>query len=429
MNYQKTIDFLYQQLATFHRIGADAYHANLDITVKLMDSFHHPHKNYKTIHVAGTNGKGSVSHFLASIFQEAGYKTGLYTSPHLKDFRERIKVNGEMLPENYVTAFVESNRELFGTLKPSFFEMTTAMAFTYFSEQKVDIAIVETGLGGRLDSTNVIQPETSVITNIGKDHVSLLGNTLRKIAAEKAGIIKPGTPVVIGKVLRSLRPVFDVKASSVEAPVFFSSDNFKIISAKSGGEFGEKLLLDVSSKDADYTIVSPLAGLCQRENILTVLQTCEVLNRNGFSLSQGCIQQGISKVIENTGLMGRWQILSTKPLTICDTGHNVDGIKQVMRQLKTIDCDKRHIVFGMVNDKDAESILKLLLPDASYFFCKPSIPRGLDANILQMNAKAYGLNGQVYPTVMEAYNQARLQAKEDDLIFVGGSNFVVAEIL
>ena len=429
MDYQQTIEFLYQQLAAFHRTGADAYHANLDITIQLMDVFHYPYTDFESIHVAGTNGKGSVSHMLASILQTAGYKTGLYTSPHMKDFRERIRINGKMIPKSYVTGFVKSNMDVFEKLKPSFFEMTTAMAFCYFSEQQVDIAVIETGLGGRLDSTNVIQPEISVITNIGKDHTGLLGKTLDRIAFEKAGIIKNETPVVLGKILPGLRSVFDIKAASLKAPVYYSQEHYRIKKSWYIGAYNDRLIMDITSTRKRFHLESPLTGFYQKENMITVLQTCELLEKKGYSVHDHFIIKGIAEVIKNTGLMGRWQILGHKPLIICDSGHNVDGIKQVVRQLKTIQYNTLHIVFGMVNDKEAHSILKLLIPDAAYYFCRPSVPRGLDENILAGAAAQYGIFGKVFPSVKDALIEAKKQSTQGDVIFIGGSSFVVAEVI
>lgn len=429
MNYKQIIDFLYSQLATFHRTGADAYHANLDITLKLMDLFDHPYHEFRSIHIAGTNGKGSVSNMLASILQTAGYRTGLYTSPHLKDFRERIRVGGKMVPRDYVIHFVKNNKEIFDELKPSFFEMTTAMAFCYFKEEKVDFAVIETGLGGRLDSTNVITPVLSVITNIGKDHTDLLGNTLEKIAFEKAGIIKYKTPVVMGKIKPGLRSVIDVRAASLKAPVYYSEDRFRILKAKIHDEEDNGLLLKAKSSKYIYNIVCPLKGSYQKENILTALQACEVLNDLAYPLNATTISKGLKHVTRNTGFKGRWQVIGKKPLIVCDAGHNEDGIRIVMNQLKSMDYHQLHIVFGMVKDKDISAVLKLLPRDATYYFCKPKIPRGLDENILLAAGKGRRLNGSAYPSVREALDNAKKNAAADDIIFVGGSSFVVAEVV
>jgi len=429
MNYQQTIEFLYQQLATFHRTGANAYHANLKISIQLMENFHHPYQNFRSIHIAGTNGKGSVSHMLASILQTAGYKTGLYTSPHLKDFRERIRINGTMIPKSFVTRFVRSNMDLFYRLKPSFFEMTTAMAFCYFAEENVDIAVIETGLGGRLDSTNLIHPVVSVITNIGKDHTGLLGKTFHRIAQEKAGIIKADTPVVLGKIRQGIRSVFNDRASSLRAPVYYSGENFKICRTRKTGIYNERLLLDISSQGRSYQVDCPLAGLYQKENIITVLQVCELLENKAYKIDEKVITRGISNVAKNTGLMGRWQVIGRNPLIVCDAGHNVDGIRQVIRQLRSIQCNKLHIVFGMVGDKDIHAVLKLLIPGATYYFCRPSIPRGLDEQLLAQAAALYGLKGNTYTSVTDALNSAKDNALPEDVIFIGGSSFVVAEVI
>lgn len=429
MNYNQTIEFLYSQLATFHRTGADAYHANLDISFQLMDLFGHPYNGFKSIHIAGTNGKGSVSNMLASILQTAGYRTGLYTSPHLKDFRERIRIDGKMVPRDYVIQFVRNNKTVFDELKPSFFEMTTAMAFCYFKEEKVDFAVIETGLGGRLDSTNVITPVLSVITNIGKDHTDLLGDTLKQIAFEKAGIIKYKIPVVVGKIKPGLRYVFDVRAASMQAPVYYSGDRFRTLKAEIKNEKAKCLVLKSKSPSQIYNITCPLMGSYQKENITTLLQVCEKLNDLGYKLSNEEITAGIRNVIRNTGFKGRWQVMAKNPLIICDTGHNEDGIRIVMNQLKSMSYRQLHIVFGMVKDKDIRAVLKYLPVDATYYFCKPKIQRGLDEHILLAAGKGRRLNGSAYLSVREALENAKKNATADDIIFVGGSSFVVAEVV
>lgn len=424
MTYQETLDWLFAQLPMYQREGQAAYKANLDDTLKLDEYFRHPHQHYKTIHVAGTNGKGSVSHMLASVLQEAGYKTGLYTSPHLKDFRERIKINGQMISQSYVTDFIESNKALFAEIRPSFFEMTVAMAFKYFADQQVDIAVIEVGLGGRLDSTNIITPLVSVITNISFDHMALLGNTLEEIAGEKAGIIKPGIPVVTGIRDKDYDFVFEKQGHSLCSPLEFASDNWQTqrtpegnynLLHKSGWQFQQ--------------LESELKGIYQRKNIPTVLETLFALRHTGLSVSDEHIRKGIAQVVKNTGLYGRWQTLAQAPLTICDTGHNIDGITEITCQLKTCHYRQLHFIIGMVNDKDVDSVLRILPREAVYYFCKASIPRAMNEEILAGKAKNFGLQGRCYPTVAEAYQAAREKASVQDMVYIGGSTFVVAEVI
>ena len=425
MNYKETLDWMFAQLPMYHREGKAAYKANLDNTLALDAHFGSPHRRFRTIHVAGTNGKGSVSHMLASILQETGLRVGLYTSPHLKDFRERIRVNGQMISQEYVTHFVESNQEIFDRIHPSFFEMTVAMAFQYFADAEVDIAVIEVGLGGRLDSTNIITPLVSVITNIALDHVALLGDTLEKIAGEKAGIIKPGVPAVVGIRDSATDFVFEQRAREVNTSVRFASDlwhtehladntyNF----TRQGNQWQ---LLDLHPE---------LHGFYQRKNIPTVLETIQVLREQGLSLPDQAVRQGIERVVTNTGLLGRWQVLSERPYTVCDTGHNVDGITEVVSQLLACHYDHLHIVLGMVNDKDIDGVLALLPRDATYYFCKASIPRAMDEHTLADKASRLGLHGHTYPTVAEAYHAAKAAASPLDMIYIGGSTFVVAEVL
>lgn len=424
MNYQETLNWLFAQLPMFQREGQAAYKANLDNTLLLDEYFQHPHQCFKTIHVAGTNGKGSVSHLLSSILQEAGYKTGLYTSPHLKDFRERIKVNGQMISQEYVIEFVEKHRNIFNRICPSFFEMTVAMAFKYFADQQVDIAIIEVGLGGRLDSTNIITPLVSVITNISLDHTALLGNTLEAIAKEKAGIIKPGIPAVIGTRDKAYDFVFEEKAANFHAPIQFASDHWQLL-PNQDGSYALKQDTGWQFQHLDCE----LKGIYQRKNIPNVLETIPFLRKNGLEITDKHICRGIAKVITNTGLMGRWQTLAHNPLTICDTGHNIDGITETTRQLKTYPYKQLHFVIGMVSDKDIDSVLHILPRDAIYYFCKASIPRAMDEQILAEKARNAGLQGTTYPTVSEAYAAARQQASPEDMIYIGGSTFVVAEVI
>lgn len=424
MNYKETLDWLFAQLPMYQREGQAAYKANLDNTLVLDEHFHHPHQKFKTIHIAGTNGKGSVSHMLASILQEAGYKTGLYTSPHLKDFRERIKINGEMISEQYVIDFVRNNRELFANLKPSFFEMTVAMAFKYFKDQQVDIAVIEVGLGGRLDSTNIITPLASVITNISFDHMALLGDTLEKIATEKAGIIKSHIPAVAGSRDTAYDFVFEKKARDCHAPLEFAGDNWTC----HHNEDGSYNLIRKDGWQFDQ-LVCELKGAYQRKNIPAVLETIPALRRQGIQITDAQIRQGIAHVIRNTGLFGRWQTLAQHPLTICDTGHNIDGITEVTEQLKSCHYRTLHFVIGMVNDKDVNSVLEILPKDAVYYFCKASIPRAMDEHLLAEKAESAGLRGKCYPTVATAYAAAREKASGEDMIYIGGSTFVVAEVI
>lgn len=417
MNYQETLDYMFSQLPMYHRIGAAAYKADIQPTIDMMEALGNPELKFKSIHVAGTNGKGSVSHFLASILQEAGYKVGLYTSPHLVDFRERIRINGEMIPQQEVVDFVERNRQLFAALKLSFFEMTVGMAFDYFAQEKVDIAVVEVGMGGRLDSTNVILPELSVITNIGLDHTQFLGDTLEKIAVEKAGIIKEGVPVVVGETQPETEPVFRRIAIEHFAPITFADQHYVVD--------------DISR----YT--EELTGEYQKKNIATVLEAVEVLNScSRFTISNSQLQRGLSRVVTNTHLHGRWQTIGTDPLTICETAHNEPGIRAMMDKLKSMDFKQLHLVYGCVNDKDFRSILHLLVAQFtnsnfqfSFYFTQPSVPRRLPVADLQAAAGEMGIEGPGYGNVKEAIAAARKVAGHDDLVLVTGSIFLVADAL
>lgn len=424
MNYQETLNWLFSQLPMYQREGQAAYKANLDNTLALDEYFKHPHTHFKTIHVAGTNGKGSVSHMLASILQEAGYKTGLYTSPHLKDFRERIKINGEMVSEQYVIDFVEDNKDLFASIHPSFFEMTVAMAFKYFADQQVDIAVIEVGLGGRLDSTNIITPLASVITNISFDHMALLGNTLEKIAGEKAGIIKSGIPAIVGIRDKEYDFVFEERAASVNTTLSFAGEQWNVEKNPEGNYH-----LKRSSGEEFCNLSCELKGDYQRKNIPTVLETIPALRAAGLQITDEQVRTGISRVITNTGLHGRWQTLAQSPLTICDTGHNIDGITEIVQQLQKCQYERLHFVIGMVNDKDVDHVLCILPKDAIYYFTKASIPRAMNEEILAEKARTAGLHGTCYPTVATAYEAARQNATKQDMIYIGGSTFVVAEVL
>jgi dihydrofolate synthase/folylpolyglutamate synthase len=404
LNYSQTVAWMFQQLPMYQRVGVDAFKKDLVNIVNLSNHLGNPQNNFKTVHVAGTNGKGSTSHMLASILQEAGYKVGLYTSPHLIDFRERIKINGKEIPENAVVDFIDSNKNYLEKNKLSFFEMTVGMAFSYFSKEKVDIAIIEVGLGGRLDSTNIIYPILSVITNIGLDHTNMLGNTLEEIAAEKAGIIKPNTPVIIGEYQEETYPVFQKIAKKNSAKMLLASS--------------ESIPLETDLK-GDY----------QKKNSITAYTAVKELQSLGFKISSENINQGLLSVISNTGLQGRWQQINTHPKVICDTAHNKEGLRYVINQLKKEPYNKLHIVLGFVSDKKLDDLLALFPSDANYYFCKPNIPRGLDEKSLIQEASLFHLSGNTYLSVKEAYAAALSNSKKEDLIFIGGSTFVVAEAL
>ena len=430
MTYQECLDYLFNSLPVYQRIGAAAYKADLNNTIALMKHLDNPENKFKSIHVAGTNGKGSVSHNLASIFQEAGYKTGLYTSPHLKDFRERIRINGKKISKQFVIDFTQSNQSFFEQLHPSFFEMTVGMAFQYFAKQKVDIAIIEVGMGGRLDSTNVITPQLSIITNISYDHIQFLGSTLEDIAKEKAGIIKENIPVIIGETQKETENVSKGIAKEKHAEIIFADQLFDIKEEKTvlkNNQFW--MTFKAKNKDSKrykhYT--TPLAGNYQLHNFKTILTACQCIGND--ILPKKSIFLGIKNCIQNTALMGRWQVLQTHPLCIADTGHNKAGIIHICEQLKQLSYNKLHFVISMVNDKNVSEILSLLPKDAIYYFCKANIPRGLDANLLFEQAKKTGLEGNVYRSVKGAFQAAKNKAKPDDLIFVGGSTFTVAELV
>lgn len=428
MNYADTTNWMFNKFPMYQKIGAAAYKPDLGNIVELLDFLGNPQNSFKTVHVAGTNGKGTVSHTLASIFQECGYKTGLYTSPHLLDFRERIRINGQMIPEQNVIDFIGDNKEKFEEMQLSFFEMATGMAFDYFAKEKVDIAIIEVGLGGRLDSTNVIMPELSVITNISLDHVAMLGNTLAEIAAEKAGIIKPNTPIVIGETQPETKDVFINKAKECKAPIYFADQIFDCDKIHVESLDYQKFDIWKNSELYLEAVEFPLLGYYQKKNLATVMCAVDILKEK-FNIDQKDIVNGLEFVVKNTNLMGRWQVLSRQPLVIADTGHNVGGIKEITMQLSDMSFRKLHFVLGCVNDKDIKGILHLLPQYAEYYFCKADIPRGLDANILASKAFEAGLRGNVYESVQQAYNSALNNAHFDDVVFVGGSNFTVAEVI
>lgn len=416
MNYQETTEYLFNSTPVFEKIGAKAYKPGLQTTFALDEHFGHPHQKYKTIHIAGTNGKGSCSHTLAAILQSQGYKVGLYTSPHLVDFRERIRVNGECVPEQYVIDFVEENRAFFEPLHPSFFELTTAMALKYFAEQKVDYAVIEVGLGGRLDCTNIITPILSIITNISFDHTQFLGNTLAEIAGEKAGIIKPGVPVVIGEYLPETRPVFENKAKAENAPILFAQD------------FDVTRLENSEPSDVDME----LKGSYQERNKKTILTALHIL-RQKLAISDEAIREGFAHVCELTGLRGRWEKLNDAPLTICDTGHNLAGWSYLAPQINAVKAETKHIVFGMVDDKDVAHVLQLLKEmlenRVKYYWTQPSTKRAIPVEKLSELALKLGLHGSLYHSVKEAYNAALENAEKGDFVFVGGSSYVVADLL
>lgn len=423
MNYQETIEYLFNSTPVFEKVGAKAYKPGLQTTETLDKHFGHPHRQFKSIHVAGTNGKGSCSHTLAAILQSEGYKVGLFTSPHLVDFRERIRVNGECISEQYIIDFVEKERRFFEPLHPSFFELTTALAFKYFAEQKVDIAIIEVGLGGRLDCTNIITPILSIITNISKDHTQFLGNTLADIAGEKAGIIKPGVPVIIGEDLPETRPVFQQKAQKENSPIIFAQDENQQEVQKAEHINGKM----------EYTtrtwgkLTGELYGDYQAKNMNTILNAVKYLTlvkNKGTS-----IKYGISHVTELTGLMGRWQKIQNKPLVICDTGHNVGGWQYLAPQIKAQACRQLRIVFGMVDDKDVTTVMKMLPNDAIYYWTQATTKRAIKVEKIAELGTSLGLNGNVYPSVNKAFKAAQADAAEDDFIFVGGSSYIVADFL
>lgn len=426
MDYKQTLDYMYSQLPMFTRVGAVAIKKDLGNTIALCSALDNPHKKFKTIHVAGTNGKGSVSHILASVFQSAGYKTGLYTSPHLKDFRERIKINGQMIPQQEVVDFVAQNKPIFETIKPSFFEMTVALSFNYFAQQQVDIAIIETGLGGRLDSTNIISPELSVITNIGYDHMDMLGETLPLIAAEKAGIIKQNIPVVIGETHPETETVFTNKAKSLNAPNLFADKHYTILPYESSSDtISVKIAQNNTAKVTELTC--DLTGIYQKQNIVTAYAAIKQMQKQGWQLSPQSIENGFAKAKTNTGLLGRWQKLATSPLTYADTGHNVDGIKHIITQINQQQFQNLHIVWGMVKDKAIDKILALLPQNATYYFCAANIPRALAAEELKQQASHFNLEGNTYPSVEAAVQATNEAATKSDMIFIGGSTFIVAE--
>ncbi|MBQ9212503.1 MAG: bifunctional folylpolyglutamate synthase/dihydrofolate synthase [Bacteroidales bacterium] len=428
-SYKEAENYLFTQLPVFEKTGGSAYKPGLKTATSLDNFFHNPHKDFVSIHIAGTNGKGSVSNFLASILQEAGYKTGLFTSPHIVDFKERIRINGEKISEDFVTDFVNNYAEKFEYLKPSFFELTTAMAFEYFRQKKVEVAVIETGLGGRLDSTNIITPKISVITNIALDHCQFLGNTLKEIAAEKAGIIKKGIPVVIGESDSRTNSVFLDKAEEMESPIILASNKLQ---ATIGGitEDGKQVFNVFKCGEPYFSgIKSAQLGNYQQKNIVTTIATIENLIKQGFKISKENILNGFENVNKNTGFYGRWQILQNQPLTVCDTGHNPAGIEIVVSQILKQNFKTLRMVVGFVSDKDITTILKLLPKKAVYYFCNANTKRALPSENLKAMAQEYGLEGKAFSSVKQAFETAKKEAQKDDFIFLGGSNYVVAEAL
>jgi dihydrofolate synthase/folylpolyglutamate synthase len=428
MNYTQTLDFLYGKLPMFTRIGEAALKKDLHNTIALCERLGNPQDRFKTIHVAGTNGKGSTSHMLAAILQKAGYKTGLYTSPHLKDFRERIRIDGKMVSKSFVSSFVEGQRDTIEEIQPSFFEVTVAMAFSYFALEKVDVAIIEVGLGGRLDSTNIIHPDLSIITNISLDHTNILGSTLEEIAFEKAGIIKTGVPAVVGEKEMPSQRVFIEKAGAVNTSLEFASDHYH---AEDVQQHAGKLQMNIL-KDGQplyKNLELDLTGTYQLKNVVTVVAAVQQLVAGGYKLGDTAVYAGLKNVKKITGLQGRWQKLGDQPTIICDTGHNVAGIREVLRNIEATPHKQLHMVIGMVKDKDIGAVLKLLPSGARYYFSQPALERALPAAALQAKAHSFGLAGESYDTVKEAFAAARLSATPDDLIFVGGSTFIVAEVL
>ena len=424
MTYQETIEYLFNSAPLFQNVGKDAYKEGLENTHTLDEHFGHPHRKFKTIHVAGTNGKGSCSHTLAAILQSAGYKVGLYTSPHLVDFRERIRVNGEVISKEYVIDFVEQHRSFFEPLHPSFFELTTAMAFNWFAMQKVDVAVIEVGLGGRLDCTNIISPDLCVITNISFDHILFLGDTLAKIASEKAGIIKPKIPVVIGEIHPETESVFINKSDLESAPIHFAQRESSVQKAIFTPEGG------ITYHTTEYPLLKgQLGGYCQVKNTQTILTAVRILQKKGYHIEKEHVYQGFAEVCLLTGLMGRWQILQEQPKMICDTGHNKAGIEYIVKQLSAQEYRQLRIVLGMVNDKDISGVLAMLPKEATYYFTKASVSRALSEEKVKELAQQAGLQGNTYPNVEEAVQAACSEAHPDDLIFVGGSTFIVADLL
>lgn len=430
MTYTETLDFLYHSLPVFQHIGGSAYKPGFDNIVALEQELGEPHRRFRSVHVAGTNGKGSVSHMLAAVLQAAGYRTGLFTSPHLKDFRERIKVNGQMISEEEVVNFVEQYREAIDRIQPSFFEITTAIAFDYFAREQVDVAVIEVGMGGRLDSTNVIRPLASVITNISWDHAQFLGDTLEKIAGEKAGIIKEMTPVVIGESQIESQLTFITRAKECSAPILFADQLYRVVDRKYVGVNQQQFTIESRLDGETFALTVDLLGDYQRKNILTVLTTLDVLNGSGgLTLPREAVVEGLASAATTTGLSGRWQVVDRAPLTVCDTGHNEGGLREIVAQIARQHYRKLYMVLGFVADKDLDNVLPLLPKEAHYLFTRAGIDRALDEKLLAERAAAYGLLGEMLPNVTAAVKRARELASPEDMIYIGGSTFIVAEFL
>lgn len=427
MNYAETVDYLYTRLPMFQKIGSSALKKDLNNTLFLTKFLGEPQKRFKSIHIAGTNGKGSSAHTLAAILQSAGYKTGLYTSPHLKSFTERIKINGKEISEDKVISFVKKIKPAIESVHPSFFEVTVAMAFDIFADEDIDIAVIETGLGGRLDSTNVIDPLLSLITNIGFDHQAILGESLEEIAAEKAGIIKKNTPVIIGEYQNEVAHVFKNKAREQNAALYFAATEFTIDQTGNNDHYN---VVDVYLNDQSYLydLSISLTGDYQLKNIPGILKSIQLLNKNGYTISDEAIRDGFQNVGTLTGLKGRWQVLGKDPLVVCDTGHNESGMAYIVQQFRKLTFTKLHIVLGVANDKKLDGIFKILPKDAFYYFCQAQIPRAMEAGLLAQQASKFGLVGKVIPDINDAIKEAKLKATATDMIFIGGSSFVVAEI-
>ncbi|MFW6100464.1 MAG: bifunctional folylpolyglutamate synthase/dihydrofolate synthase [Bacteroidota bacterium] len=429
MTYEEILEWMYRQIPMYQRDGSATYKIDLETTEQLDARFGHPHQSFNTVHVGGTNGKGSVSHILASVLQAAGYRTGLYTSPHLKDFRERIRVNGKMIDKDFVVEFIRENGDCFEEIGSSFFEMTVTMAFEYFKRQQVDVAVVEVGLGGRLDSTNIVYPDLSVITNISLDHTQFLGDTLEAIAGEKAGIIKRGRPVVIGESHPVTSSVFISKAKECSAPIYFADRDYRVEPLKSEQPEGAAYEVSRAGKVVFERLSTDLTGSYQGRNIATTLKAIDVLNSRGYGLNRKTTEEGLSRVKQNTCLLGRWHILQQFPLIICDTAHNEAGLRWILRELKSMAIQNLHFVLGFVNDKDLDTILPLFPKSGKYYFTKAMIPRALNEQKLEAKAREYGLMGNAFPRSAQALEEARQQAGPNDLIYVGGSTFLVSEVI
>lgn len=428
-NYEQAIQWMFQQIPMYQRTGKAAYKVDLEMTHRIDKYFGHPHKHFKTIHIAGTNGKGSVSHMVASVLQAAGYKTGLYTSPHLKDFRERIRVDGEKVQKQFVLDFMKKNKEFFLEVEPSFFEMSVAMAFEYFKFKKVEVAVVEVGMGGRLDSTNIIQPEVTAITNIGYDHTQFLGNTLEEIAYEKGGTIKKSVPVVIGETSPFTENIFRKLAHEHSASVYFADQEYRLIPMRTTKELLHSFDVVYKGVKKIDNLQSDLLGKYQEKNIITALKIIDILNNKIFFINEENLRKGMMNVKTTTGFLGRWYVLSQEPMIICDTGHNREGLQYAMDQLKTLNHKALHFILGFVNDKNLDTILDLFPGNAHYYFSKANIPRAMNEKILAEKASEYGLSGETFPTVAEALSAAKQRASATDVIFVGGSTFVVSEVI